>query len=242
MTTVAEHYAAHLAPIYIWMAGGFENALARGEGEINAVCPGRVERFSAVDLGAGFGMHAIPLARRGYLVLAVDSSPALLEVLQSHAGTLPVRTVQDDLLAFPKYLDSKVNLIVCMGDTLPHLPDLQSVEHLFAHVANSLHPGGQFITSFRDYTIPLNEDKRFIPVRSDHGRILTCFLEYSSDHVTVHDLLHERRGAEWQFRVSAYTKLRLSPDWVRSALQAKGFTVRVESGISGMVRLVATSH
>jgi hypothetical protein len=31
------------------------------------------------------------------------------------------------------------------------------------------------------------EDQRFIPVRADEVRILTCFLEYHAAHVTVHD-------------------------------------------------------
>lgn len=48
------------------------------------------------------------------------------------------------------------------------------------------------LLSFRDYSVPLQDEKRFIPVRSDEGRILTCFLEYSEDSVLVHDILHER--------------------------------------------------
>ena len=72
MATVTEHYAAHLAPIYLWMAGGMEAALTAGSTDLAAVLPGA---GLAVDLGAGFGMHSIPLARGGYQVVAVDSSP-----------------------------------------------------------------------------------------------------------------------------------------------------------------------
>lgn len=52
-------------------------------------------------------------------------------------------------------------------------------------------------------------------------------------------LLHERDGSAWRLRVSAYQKLRLSPAWVSDALQARGFSVRVEPGLGGMVRVVA---
>ena len=34
MSTVAEHYATHLGPIYLWMAGGAEVALQAGGAEI----------------------------------------------------------------------------------------------------------------------------------------------------------------------------------------------------------------
>ncbi len=221
------------------MAGGFDAAISRGESEVNAVCPNPSNGFTAIDLGAGFGMHSIPLARCGYSVVAIDSSPKLLEVLQDHIESLPIQTVEDDLLAFQKYLNAKAHLILCMGDTLTHLSDAQSVEQLFSLVAESLHPDGMFITTFRDYTSALVGDGRFIPVKSDNDRILTCFLEYSPDYVTVHDVLHERSGSIWQLSVSSYRKLRLSPEWVSSKLQAKGFTVRIEPGLAGMVRVVA---
>lgn len=241
MTTVEEHYANHLAPVYLWMAGGFDAAVARGESEINAILPSvnAPGGLTAVDLGAGFGMHSIPLARRGYSLVAIDNSEKLLKVLQSHVEALPVRTVEDDLLNFQKHLSTKAHLILCMGDTLTHLPAPQAVEQLFSLVAESLHPAGTFIATFRDYTSSLSGDGRFIPVRSDNDRILTCFLEYSADYVTVHDVLHERDDSLWRLRVSSYRKLKLSPEWVSTALQAKGFTVRIEPGLAGMIRVVA---
>ena len=72
------------------------------------------------------------------------------------------------------------------------------------------------------------------------ARILTCFLEYDADTVMAHDILNERDGLEWRQRVSAYRKLRLSPDWVAGTLEANGLNVRIEQGLAGMVRLIAT--
>lgn len=62
MTTVREHYSSHLAPVYLWMAGGASVALSAGETDIRDL---RGPPGLAVDLGAGFGMHSIPLARAG---------------------------------------------------------------------------------------------------------------------------------------------------------------------------------
>jgi SAM-dependent methyltransferase len=239
MSTVAEHYATHLAPIYLWMNGGFDAAIACGATEIDCIDLGSLNGRTAVDLGAGFGTHTIPLARRGCRVVASDTSPILLDLLRQHSRTLPVEVVEDDLLNFQKHLEAKVDLILCMGDTLTHLPERHCVEQLLSHAAQSLHRGGKFVASFRDYSAPLIEAARFIPVRSDDDRILTCFLEYFPEWVCVHDVLHERSGAGWQTRVSSYKKLRLSPEWVCAAVQASGFSARVEPGLSGMVRVVA---
>jgi hypothetical protein len=222
------------------MTGGLDAAVSRGETEIEAALPNLPRGITAVDLGAGFGMHAIPLARRGCQVIAVDTSSILLGELRAHAQGLPVSAIEDDLLSFQRHLDSKAHLVLCMGDTLTHLPEPQAVEKLLSLASESLHPGGTFIATFRDYASPLVGEARFVPVRSDTDRILTCFLEYAPDFVSVHDVLHERIGSAWRLRVSAYRKLRLSPDCVSATLRASGFSVRVEPGLAGMVRVVGT--
>jgi hypothetical protein len=65
------------------------------------------------------------------------------------------------------------------------------VHKLISTAASALEPNGHFVITFRDYSSALAAQERFIPVRSDESRILTCFLEYADSHLTVHDLLHE---------------------------------------------------
>ncbi len=239
MITVADHYRTLLAPVYLWMAGGAEAAFARGESELQAVLPGSWSGLTALDLGAGFGMHSIPLARRGCEIVAIDSSPLLLEELRHSSAGLSITAVEGDLASFQQYTDHKLDVILCMGDTLTHLADRETINQLLMKVSQSLRPGGKFVASFRDYTVPLVGLQRFIPVRSDTERIMTCFLEYGAEHVEVHDLLHERHGNDWQFKASAYRKLRLDPGRVCAALESHGLSVRIEPGLSGMIRIVA---
>lgn len=240
MNSVRSHYESFLAPVYPWMAGGAEAAFGRGETELEflRLTPTRGSAV-AVDLGAGFGMHSIPLARRGFGVVAVDSSAALLAELRVHAGALPIRIVEADLLDFPQHVAGPADVILCMGDTLTHLESRQAIESLFAQVAAALVPGGMFVLTFRDYATPMIRESRFIPVRSDTDRIFTCFLEYGNEHVDVYDLLHERQGSQWTQRVSSYRKLRLPPDWVAASLRNAGLQVTQEAGLSGMIRLLA---
>ena len=218
------------------MVGDVEAATARADAELEAIGLPSNAAGTAVDLGAGFGTHSLPLARRGYKVIAVDSYEPLLQELRSRAGSLAIRTVNADLLDFRPYVAQPVDVILCMGDTLTHLPDAASLESLFAAVAAALVPGGLFVATFRDYvSTPLQGNGRFILVRGDENRILTCFLEYSDTTVRVHDVLHERAAGNWQLRLSSYPKLRLAPEWVMKALASHGFSVRREAGLSGMV-------
>ena len=109
-------------------------------------------------------------------------------------------TARDDLLSFRAHVTGPPAAILCMGDTLTHLPEHTNVDFLVQEVFEALAPGGRFVVSFRDYTVPLQDEKRFIPVRADERRILTCFLEYADDSVLVHDILHERAGDAWETR------------------------------------------
>jgi Methyltransferase domain len=240
MSSVTQHYENHLAPVYLWMAGGMDAAIERGRAEVEASCARPSKNRLAIDLGAGFGMHAIPLANIGYSVLAIDSSEILLGALRSQSGARSISVIRDDLISFKRHVEAPVALIVCMGDTLAHLPERKSVETLFDDVANTLERGGAFIATFRDYSVPLKGSDRFILVRSDADRILTCFLEYEEEAVIVHDILSEREGSTWRQRVSAYRKLRLSAAWVVGTLVSKGLHVRHEAGLAGMTRVIAT--
>jgi hypothetical protein len=227
--------------VYSWLVGGFDEAVARGQGELAKVgLLGGSDAGYAVDLGAGFGMHAVPLARQGWKVLAIDTSSVLLEELRAHNDRAQVATVRDDLLRFPQYLSGRPDAILCMGDTLTHLPDVGAVRTLFSSVSGHLPAGGLFVLSFRDYSKALDGPDRFILVKGDASRVFTCFLEYREDTVRVHDILHERSEGGWRMRVSAYEKLRLGPDWVQRELERCGLRVRAEAGLSGLVRIVAT--
>jgi len=138
MRSTADHYTNLLAPLYSWMVGGVDAALARGEAELDSLdLPPRGTAI-AVDLGAGFGMHSIPLARRGFSVVAVDSNAELLRELQANAGTLPIRAVEADLLDFPQHMAGSPEAILCMGDTLTHLSSKPAIESFFSNVARAL--------------------------------------------------------------------------------------------------------
>lgn len=240
MNTHSEHYANLLAPVYLWMVGGMAAALERGRAEVAPLHMPEVSTPTAIDLGAGFGMHSIPLARLGYSVTAIDSSPLLLSTLAEHAPGMSIRTVQGDLIEFVTHVKREADLILCMGDTLTHLSDEAEVGTLFERVHHALKPGGRFAASFRDYTAPKAGPARFIPVKADDDRILTCFLESGAGHVVVHDILHERLNGHWQMKVSSYQKLKLPPAWVRESLAGLGFDVASHVDQRGMIHVVAT--
>jgi 2-polyprenyl-3-methyl-5-hydroxy-6-metoxy-1,4-benzoquinol methylase len=235
------HYETHLGRIYAWMLGDLAAAFARGAADIDALplpAPG-----TAVDLGAGLGLHALALAKRGFDVVALDNCRVLLDDLRKHAPSLPIAAHNADLAQFPAFVSGPVQVIVCMGDTLTHLATESNVVSLLANVAAALARGGVFAATFRDYaTRTLQDEQRFILVRADERRILTCFLEYQDSHVTVHDIVTEREQGQWRQKVSSYPKLRLAPEWVIARLTESGCSVKRDAAPGGMVRIIAKKN
>jgi 2-polyprenyl-3-methyl-5-hydroxy-6-metoxy-1,4-benzoquinol methylase len=242
MQTSAAHYDAHLGPIYSWMLGDIDAAFARSAAEIDSLAlpVANHPTATAVDLGAGLGLHTLALARRGFRVTAIDSCRALLDELSSRCAGLPVTALKADLLNFRSLINAQPTVVLCMGDTLTHLPGRAAVESLLESISAALPSGGVFAATFRDYaTRTLEGDGRFIQVRADAQRILTCFLEYAEHIVTVHDVINERRDDQWHQTVSSYPKLRLAPEWMVSRLTDLGFKVRRDATPGGMTRIVA---
>jgi SAM-dependent methyltransferase len=133
-------------------------------------------------------------------------------------------------------MSEPADLIVCMGDTLVHLPDERAVERILDDVCESLKPGGRFIYSIRDYVSAVPEGaERFVPVRSDETQIFTCFLDYTDDCVHVHDILHRKVDGEWRMTISDYRKLRLDSARLDERLRAGGLSMAARTRVDGMI-------
>ncbi|MCF1600290.1 class I SAM-dependent methyltransferase [Streptomyces muensis] len=259
-----DHYDRFLAEHYTWMLGGDLDALAAVQGAALAgwgVTPGAAigpaAGALAVDLGCGPGQASLALAGLGFdSVLAVDLSRPLLDEITAHATQAPaVRAVRADVRTALRELvrPGSAQAVVCLGDTLTHLPTRGDVAALFADVAAALAPEGTAVFAYRDLTVPLTGTDRFLPVRAAEDRIMTCFLEYPADYddytVLVHDLIHTRNAdaradhtaadSDWTLTARSYRKLRLSHAWVLEQLRTAGLRVRhEESGAGGMRTVV----
>jgi len=194
----------------------------------------------AVDLGAGPGFQSIPLAELGFQVIAIDLSGDLLNELRERAGGLSIVAIQDDLLNFARHSPGQSDLIVCMGDTLTHLNNLQDVQTLIKRAQKSLVPMGRLLIGFRDMSVAVMDLERFIPVRSDADRIFTCFLEYEQRHVKVHDLVYERCADRWILHKSSYRKLRISTQWLQTQIKNVGLNLEHLDVSNGMTIMIAS--
>ncbi len=240
MATVRQHYNQLLSEVYSWMFGGFKNGIDRNVAFFQKHGVSPAHSGVAIDLGAGCGFQSIPLARAGFSVTAIDIDGKLLRELADNSSGLDINIVQDDLNNFDKYTKGKVELIVCMTDTLVHLDSKDTVLSLFHKVFAVLEEQGQFIITFRDLSAELSELDRFIPVRNDSNIIFTCFLEYESEKVKVYDIIYKKENEAWHLYKSYYRKLKLSGKWVEEQLLSVGFSCVEFVFENGFVTILAT--
>jgi SAM-dependent methyltransferase len=97
-----------------------------------------------VELGAGSGRLAVPLAGHGLDVWAVDASAAMLARLRAKPDGARVRTVVDDMaaLAAPDLPTGGVGVVLCAFNTLFNLTDSDVQRRCLARVAELLAPEG----------------------------------------------------------------------------------------------------
>jgi SAM-dependent methyltransferase len=123
MSNVIDHYETLLAEHYSWMFGVAPPAKAAEQLALLSrlqLTPGEL----AVDLGAASGFQSMALADLGFeRVLAIDTSARLLRKLRSNCGNRPVTPIEDDMLRILQHVTpGSADAVVCMGDTLTHLP------------------------------------------------------------------------------------------------------------------------
>lgn len=240
-TEVQHHYDALLADAYSWMVGDFETHKQRQYAfflqQSLVAHPGSI----ALDLGCGHGLQSVALAELGYQVVAIDLSSQLLAELVGRAGELPITPKQDDLFNLRHHVaDQSVDLVCCMGDTLPHLASSEQVIHLFEAMYQVTKPGGHAVLSFRDTSREPTSSPVVIPVRSERDQIFSCVLTYSPTRVRVTDLIHRWVGDHWQQQASSYDKLRLSEATIADWLERSGWQLKTSTLSAGLCHLVAS--
>lgn len=237
--TPKEHYDNHLGNFYSWMIGDFNSNEEKMRDFFASHGIASQTNQTALDLGCGNGIQSVALAKLGYKVKAVDFNSQLLTELDDHKKNYDIETANSEFINYLNSANKKFSLIVCMGDTLMHLESKEWIKLFFERCYENLEDGGKLVLSFRDYTNELKGDERFIPVKSDENKILTCFLEYSDEFVKVTDMLHEKSGGEWIQQVSSYNKVRILPEEINSYLKQSGFEIESDEILNRMIYIVA---
>jgi 2-polyprenyl-3-methyl-5-hydroxy-6-metoxy-1,4-benzoquinol methylase len=243
MSDTKQHYAKLLGSVYRWFVSAAGDPVARARGFIARYELAR--GATCLDLGAGFGQHTLALLEAGKRVTAVDFDPTLLAELRAAAAAAPdaarLEVREADLLDFLRTAgDTRWDTILCLGDTLTHLPTMAAAETLILECARHLDPAGRLALSYRDSTaFTATGSARFREVARDSTRTMHCLLEPVDDeHLRVTDLVTELHPDGPRTRISDYVKLRIAPARLLAWAAAAGLALERQGEEAGMLTLV----
>ena len=240
--SVKDHYDNHLGNFYSWMTGDFDKNKTDFKTFIEKHSNFLSIPCKVVDLGAGHGIQSVAMAELGCQVLAVDFNQQLLSELESRAKDLTIEIKNGDIRNSGLYENFKAQIVICYGDTLPHLDTFKEIETFVKSVHNILPVQGKFIISFRDYSHELKDTSRFIPVKSDENKIHTCILEYFNDYVRVTDLLYFKENEKWLSHISSYNKVRITETDMIDLVKKTGFNIDVHVKETGFIKIIASKE
>ncbi|QKS73043.1 methyltransferase domain-containing protein [Paenalkalicoccus suaedae] len=102
-----------------------------------------------VDLACGTGRLTLPLAKRGYDIIGVDSHARMLDAARKKAEALGVEVDWQEQDATKLRLGSKSSFIYCVGNSFQHFLTNEDQDGLLFSVHTHLEAGGVFVFGTR---------------------------------------------------------------------------------------------
>ncbi len=184
-----------------------------------------------VDVACGTGQHAIALAQRGYQLVGVDVSAAMIAQAQQNAQAAGVQ-VSFTVAGFGELATrqfSPFDALLCLGSSLPHIASPAELLPTLRDMAAVLRPGGLLIVQNRNFDLVLTHADRWMPPQAhregENEWLFLRFYDFNPDGSLTFNMLTLRRqnGQDWQQHAASTRLWPLRQDQVVSALQAAGF-------------------
>jgi glycine/sarcosine N-methyltransferase len=182
----------------------------------------------AADMGCGTGAHSLALASLGVDVAGIDISPGMLSRARAHAADRQgVRFFEGDFLSPEVARLPRLDAVFCLGNTLPHIPSMESLVDILAYWKSCLRDGGAVILQALNYDRILHERERIVGIRQS-GEVTTIrFYDFTDPRITFNilTLFNDQSGLRHALQSTLLTPF-TSHD-IDGSLRSAGFT-RVE--------------
>jgi len=200
--------------------------------------PGNHPPIRALDAACGTGMHAIALARRGYLAAGADLSSKMIERAIANAASAGVQA-DFQTAGFGELAGrfSDFDTLLCLGNSLPHVSSLDELVKTLADFAACLRPGGMLLVQQRNFDAVLAQRARWMKSEragrlGEQEWLFVRFYDFDPDGLITFNILTLARAGQgdWQQKVDSTRLYPLRWGELSDALVKAGFEQTVSYG------------
>ncbi len=206
------------------------------EAQLSELLPHKDAKPTVLDAACGTGMHAIELARRGYIAAGADLSPRMVEKAQANATEAGVEAIFksagftqladafSDEAAFP------FNALICLGNSLPHLTSESKIRQALIDFNASLSSGGLLILQNRNFDAVMAKKERWFNPQlaraGDKEWLFLRFYDFDADGLITFNIMRLKRegGSPWSQSISTVRLFPLLQSQLVCLLTESGFT------------------
>ncbi len=140
---------------------------------------------TALDAGAGTGVHSILMAQQGVEVTAVDISRKMLEKVKEHAQRmhLHIKTVKSGFQEMADHIRGTFDAVLCTGNSLPHITTRHELDKTFKGFFNLLNPEGVLFIQQLNYDRILATKEHVQSVKESGNATFVRYYEYHHDAI-----------------------------------------------------------
>jgi len=195
MNTSAEFYdpiAADYDQVFV-----FKNRLNRAREFIRKLNSrlGNIE--TAIDTACGTGAYTLALAETGIQTTGLDISAAMIKQARAHSKQLNIQTewmVQSMTDPLP---GATYNLLLCMGNSLPHLTTGDELEKALINFRYTLQHEGVAVFQLLNYEKIIKNRERIVGVTRDPaGRVFVRFYDFPENRTIIFNIL----TIDWNYK------------------------------------------
>ena len=203
------------------------------EKQINRLQANRGKSIAILDAACGTGMHAIALAQDGHSVSAADLVPEMVEQARHNAraasADVEFRTAGFGQLE-SAFGAQRFDLLLCLGNSLPHILSPSALSAALNDFAAVLHPGGILLIQNRNFdTIMAKKDRWMDPQSFQENEkewVFQRFYDFEPDGLIRFNIVTLKRQdqGEWSSSVSSTHLYPQLESELRKGLTTSGFS------------------
>jgi glycine/sarcosine N-methyltransferase len=177
-------------------------------------------------------MHAIALAKQGYVTAGADLSSGMIQRAKQNAQEAGVK-VDFEIVGFGSLTQTfgqgAFDVVLCLGNSLPHLLNLTDLNAALADFASCLRPGGLLLIQNRNFDAVLaNHDRWMEPqMHQENSRewLFLRFYDFEPEGLINFNVVMLTRGVgeAWLQRVSSTLLYPLREAELVQGLNGAGF-------------------